>query len=433
MIPRPIERFRRRLYVGDGTGARSLFFNRVWILFAFVVAFAGVFAGDRGLTLLGLLVLVSALVTTAWNRASLANLNVSRSLSETHVVPGETVVLTITVYNDKPIPVPWITLEEEISEALYPTDRPTTLSGVSRRRTLMLQTRLGPYERVTWRIPLRCPSRGFQTIGPTLIRSGDPLGFFSNRTTIEKIDSLIVFPRVRALFGVEIPPRSLAGETRVSRNLLTDPTRIVGIRDYRPEDPFRSIHWKATARQGTLQVRVTEPTTSLHLAIIANVDTFDHYWEGLDFEISEEVIDLAASLAVWGLERRASVGVFSNGIVTGSDQYLRVPAGRGSSQRLRILEGLAKISAYSSVGFLRVVDTEAARFAPGTTIMIVTSRMPSELLAKITGLIAAGFPTVLVPVGDCPVPAIRGLIVRAFPTPEERSVADFEEAETAHA
>ena len=46
---------------------------------------------------------------------------------------------------------------------------------------------------------------------------------------------------------------------------LADPLRTVGVRDYHPEDSFRHLHWKATARAQQLQVRVFEPTTVTQL------------------------------------------------------------------------------------------------------------------------------------------------------------------------
>ena len=43
---------------------------------------------------------------------------------------------------------------------------------------------------------------------------------------------------------------------------LEDPIRIAGARDYRPGDPLKRMHWKATARTGELQVRLVDPSTT---------------------------------------------------------------------------------------------------------------------------------------------------------------------------
>jgi hypothetical protein len=156
------------------------------------------------------------------------------------------------------------------------------------------------------------------------------------------------------------------------------------------------------------------------LGIFANLDTFDHYWEGLDVEVAEQVIEIAASIAIWADRQRFATGIYANGIVAGSDQALRIPPGRGPAQVPRILEGLAKLTPYSTVNFARVLGLETHRFPWGSTLVIVTRMMPEALQAQIASLIATGNRVVLVPIDECPIPEIRGLIVREVRTSGER-------------
>jgi hypothetical protein len=124
------------------------------------------------------------------------------------------------------------------------------------------------------------------------------------------------------------------------------------------------------------------------------------------------VIEIAASIAVWADRERHATGIYANGIVAGSDQALRVAPGRGPAQLPRILEGLAKLTPYSTVNFSRVLALETHRFPWGSTLIIITCMMPESLQAQITSLIASGKRVVLVPVDACPIPAFRGLLVR---------------------
>jgi uncharacterized protein (DUF58 family) len=267
---------------------------------------------------------------------------------------------------------------------------------------------------VRWRIPVELTSRGVRSIGPTTLRSGDPLGFFSNRRELPAAAQLLVYPRLVERPPLQLPSQHAVGDVRVPHHLLTDPIRVVGVRDYQSGDPMKSIHWKASARQGSLQVRIAEPTTTLHLTVMANIDTFNHYWEGLDVELSESVIETAASVVVWAIDHRYSVGLISNGIPATSDQPLRVRGGRGGHQRTRMLEGLAKISPYSTVPFERLLQSDIGSLMPGSTLVVITSMLPDGVPERMRTLIAAGHRVVLIPVGECPVPAIRGLAVRRF-------------------
>lgn len=409
--PGPWRALRNR--VGQGAGsARSLFFNRLWVFGALTVSILGIAIDDRGMTLLGMLVAIAAGVTWGWNRATLARLRYTRTVDGDRLFPGDRTELRIEIANDKPFPVPWITIDEEISDALRLLDRPSTPAGMTGRRIFQLRTRLGPYERVIWRIPIECPVRGLHTIGPATIRTGDPLGFFANRLDIDSDVRVLVYPSLKALPSFQLPPRHAVGDVRVPRQLLLDPLRIVGIRDYRPEDPFKAIHWKASARQGRLQARVFEPTTTIQLAMLANIDTFEHYWEGLDIATAERVIELTASLAIWAIDNRYMVSVASNGIVAGTDQTLSTPSGRGPTQRLRVLEGLARLSPFSSSPFLRTLKIGSTRLQPGSTVVVITSLLPEGLTGHLQALNAAGQRVVLIPVGSCPIPAVQGLIVR---------------------
>lgn len=409
----PVRLLPRRRGLGGEPGAtRSLFFNRAWIGGAGIVLLIGVATGMTALSLLALLVLVTAGLGAAWNRWSLVGVEYQRVLSIDRAFPGDVVTLTITVVNRKPLPLTWLAIEDELAEALQPVDRETTMSGTTGRRVLRIVSNVRPYERVSWRVPVRCPARGLHTLGPVTLRAADPFGFFSSRLTLDVADTVLVYPRLVPMPELGFPPRLALGETRVARHLLSDPSRVVGVRDYRPDDPFRSVHWKATARQGALQVRIAEPTTTLQLAIFVNLDTFEHYWEGLDVATAERVIEVAASLASWATGQRYAVGVYANGVVAGSDQALRIPPGRGPAQLPRLLEGLAKISPYSTVAFGRTLRAGTARLPWGSTIVVVTSLLPEGVLAQLAGLMASGHRVVLVVVGEVDVPMVRGLVVR---------------------
>jgi len=391
--------------------SRGVFFD-LWQLWAAIaVLVVGVGAGHPSLALLALLGLAAAGVMAVWNRLTLQRVCCTFSVSPARAFPGEEVELIVAIANRKLLPVPWFALDIELAESLTPLHRPVKPSSASNRKILQLGGRLGANERLTWRIPITCGARGVPTIGPTLLRSGDPLGFFSSRRRIQTTLPVLVFPRRIDHGAFTAPPVRPIGETRVKRLLLTDPLRFAGIRDYRPEDPFRSIHWKATARVGELQVRVPEPTTLLQVGIFANLDTFDHYWEGLDVITSERVIEIAAAVATWAAKAGASFGLYANGIMTGSDQPIRIPPSKTPAQLGLSLEALARITPFSTIRFFRHLNVESGRFPRGSTLVIIASVMPELLELELRRLVTQGQRLILIPVGKCRAPRMRGLIV----------------------
>jgi len=407
----------------DGGLTRSLVFNRLWIGSAVIVLAIGVATRQPALGLLALLVLLTAAIAAIWNRLALSQLVCEQCLSDHRAFPDDVVTLTIQVQNRKPLPLSWLTVETELASALQPVDRDTTLSGAGDRRLLRIVASVRPLEQMIWNIPVRCQRRGYHSIGPITLRAGDPFGFFATRRTVTACDTILVYPRLQSLGERLFVPAAPLGDTRQARQLLTDPTRIVGTRDYRPDDPFRLIHWKATARLGSLQVRLTEPATTQQMAVFLNIDTFEHYWEGLDLATAEHAIEVAAAIASWCDAERYPVGIYANGVVAGSDQPLRVPPGRGPAQLQKVLDGLARISPYSTVPFVRVLGPEATRLPWGSSVVIVSALVSDAMIAQIVALLASGRRVVFIVLGQAHLPSISGLIVHRVGSPGEAAGA----------
>jgi uncharacterized protein (DUF58 family) len=390
--------------------ARSLFFNSIWLWSAALLILLGAALAERSLALLGLLTLVTAGGAWLWARYALSRVVYSRTLESDRIFPGEQVAMRVSIVNRKLLPLAWLDIEDQIPDRLRIVEQEVIPSGIPGMETLRITTAMRWYERVSWRFHIVCPVRGYFTLGPVGLRSGDLFGFFNARESLESYASIIVYPRVVPLDQIGIPPRHLFGELRIRRQIITDPSRAVGVRDYRPEDSFRHVHWKATARTQQLQTKVFEPTTAVQFGVFLNLDTFEHYWEGIDYQRAENAITVAASLAVHALEERHTVGMFANGVVGGSDQPLRVRPSRSPEQTHLILAGLAKLSPIASLNFPRLLRAETLRFAWGSTIVIVTALMSDPLAAAMAEIARAGHRLVLVTIDEVEAPPIRGLV-----------------------
>lgn len=410
MIPLPSRFDKLRSPYHAHEGDRSLYFGRFWVYGALLLILIGIGLDHYPVALVGFFVLATAAGASLWNRYALDEVLLETEVSAHRAFPGDRVELKVTLANEKPLPLPEITVDLTLSESLLPIDRESTVEGASTNRSLDLRASLRPFERRTWTIPLECTRRGPWSVGPATLRSSDPFGFFSSRRTVAAKQEVIVYPRS---FPIHEPParnERLMGPLTARRRLVTDPMRRAGVRDYHPDDPFRIINWKATARTGALKVNVNDPVISTVMMVVLNLDTFTHYWEGLAVDQSERAIEIAASIARWGIEQQISVGVSTNGLIAGFDTPLRIPPGRGAQHEAQIMNGLARLWAFSTVPVAQVLRQERARSNRETTFVLVSPMTSPTIANELRLYTLAGIDPIFAPVGEAanaPLPGVQ--------------------------
>lgn len=420
-LPPRLERSRTAGLLQEGE--RSLYFGRLWIYGALITIIAGIVLDRYPVALVGFFVLATAAGSSLWNRYALNDVIFEMNPSAHRAFPGDVVEMRITLANEKPLPLPEISVNLTMSGALEPLDLESTVEGASTVRTLTLRASLRPFERRTWTVRLACTRRGPWYVGPATLRSSDPFGFFSTRRELGKKEEIFVYPHS---FPIHEPParnERLLGQLTARRRLVTDPMRRAGVRDYHPEDPFRTINWKATARTGNLKVNVNDPVISTIMMIVLNLDTFTHYWEGLATEQSERAIETAASIARWGIEQQISVGVATNGLTAGYDTALRIPPGRGLHHQAQIMSGLARLWAFSTVPFPTILRQERIRGNRDITYAVVSPMTSPAIANELRLYTLAGIDPIFVPVGEAALHPPAGVRLWTIDRSEQETAA----------
>mgnify|MGYP005836242905 CR=1 FL=1 len=384
-------------------GRRTLgMFNDTWIALTLFIIVIGLVAHQGGLLVIAALLLTVLPVSWVWNRYALSGVRYERALSEKRAFIGETVELTVRIANRKLLPLSWLHIEDNFPAAIPLEKGELEPSPQPERGYLCNLLAMRWYERVSRRYLLRCEQRGYFQLGPAHLQSGDIFGLFSTRATAPHLDWLIVYPRVLPVEGLELPPKDPFGEVKARQRMFEDSSRTIGVRDYQPQDSFRHIHWKATARRQTLQSKVYEPSASHNLVIFLNVAMFAKHWEGTRPALLERTISTAASIASYGIEQRYTVGLVANGSLPRSDQPIKVLPSRNPRQLTRILEMLAAVHSLATVSFERLLTTESSRLPWGATLVVVTAVTSEALLVTLLRLREAGRRLVLVSLADEP-------------------------------
>lgn len=363
---------------------------------------------QAALTLFTVMLLISMGAARLWQRWSLRRVTYRRELSQTRAFPGDDVTLTITLTNRKLLPLAQIQIFDAIPSGVKVLDGPVMFSDSRQSNLLRRSTGLRWYERVIWRYRLRCERRGAFRFGPAQAQSGDPFGIYRSETTFAADATLLVYPRLRSLAELGLPARDPLGLVRASA-LLRDPLRVVGVREYAPSDPLKDIHWAATARTGTLQTRVYEPTTAHVVALVLDLDTFEFYFQGIDPDLVEHMIGVTATLAHSSITDGHAVGLYANGAPVEAEHLVRLPPGRSPNQLAQIMETLARLTAYSVVPGTRLLRLITPELHPGATIVLIGAVASDSIRAALLRLHELGFRVVWVFCGATAAPAVPGV------------------------
>lgn len=135
--------------------------------------------------------------------------------------------------------------------------------------------------------------RGYVRFAGSVIARPDPLGLHRAFARAVAKDALLVLPRRYA-----VPPTRLPGSRRYQRGGIAlassvgDAQEFFSLRDYRPGDPLRHIHWRTWARRGAPVVKNYQDEYFVRHALV--LDTFTPSPEDPVFEAA---VSVAASFA----------------------------------------------------------------------------------------------------------------------------------------
>lgn len=378
------------------------------------------------------LIAVAALIAmgTAWLYAHVALRGVTyhRDFAPLRLFAGSDVDLTICVGNDKILPLSWLSIKDPViarAGAAYSLrdllrfSAPTTLLDIG-EGALVTRIALAPFQELRREYRLTGLRRGVYNFGPAAMESGDPLGLFSRQSPAATRQEIIVYPRIYQPSEIGPTLRQVLGVTPARLALLDDPLLLAGAREYRPGDPLKRVHWKATARTGSLAVRVFDPSTTGRIMIVLNTITGQAAWEGIDVERLEAAISLAGSAAVWALEKGFPVGLRTNGIIAGEGSSSRVAPSAAPKQAAHLMEHLARIAHTGRYPPQALLLEEAKSLGERGSLIYVSPLVSPEVSRALTSPFLRGIVSVL----DCgaSVPAGAGVDPQVANAPEAEDV-----------
>ncbi|MCA9265479.1 MAG: DUF58 domain-containing protein [Planctomycetales bacterium] len=295
-------------------------------------------------------------------RRTLQRLEVRRS-TPAGVGVGELLVVDLHVRNARRRLHAWGVVAEDFVE------RQSTTTRERAHRAEAYLPFLKAQEERTVTYQGRIYQRGRYRLGPVRLTSRFPFGFLRRTTTVDAYDEFYVYPRLGSLQAnwIQGMQAGRVGSQTSQNRLGFVEGEFHGLRDYRPGDSRRWIHWRTTAKRNQLTVRQFERQRNQDIAIIADLGRTAVHDEQQARAV-EEAVSFAATVVEY-FSRRGSGRVTL--AIAGRDP-LRL-AGTTSAGFLQdSMRGLSVASATRDDSLPQVLFECLEMLHPGTRIIIVS-------------------------------------------------------------
>lgn len=259
-------------------------------------------------------------------------------LTHDRVVVGERANGRLVLTNESARRSLPMTIELPVGAALAAFDLPSLRSGSEHEDLFAIPT----------------ARRAVLEVGPVRTVRADPLALLRREQDLTEQQTLYVHPKTLRIDGSAAGfIRDLEGQT--IRKITDSDVAFHALRAYVPGDDRRYIHWKSSARTGTLMVRQFEETRRSHL-LVALSTRLDDYASDEEFELA---VSAAGSLGVQALTDDQQVSAST------SLRHLRTPMAK------TYLDELSGVDFERNAPRLSEVVRRLAREVQGASVVIV--------------------------------------------------------------
>lgn len=209
----------------------------------------------------------------------------------------------------------------------------------------------------------------------------DPLGLFFARYRQQLPAQTLALPRRYAAPRIQLHSERHYQKGGVSlAHAVGDSQEFASIRDYRPGDAKRHIHWRSFAKTGELIVKEYQDEYFDRHALVIDIQ-----WPSSDDPVFEALISVAASLAGSEQARDAILDIIFAG-----ETVIQLSAGRGLGDSTQALSYLAQAEANADSGFAELEQQVRQRAAQLASVIVISAQMDSRRREFMTALATQG-------------------------------------------
>ncbi|MEM7164147.1 MAG: DUF58 domain-containing protein [Planctomycetota bacterium] len=278
-------------------------------------------------------------------------------------------IVRATAFEDEAVTVELLLENRSRLPVFFPRITEIFVPEAHEQKELVLTDRLMPGETVRGHYRGYCIlPRGVYSYGPTMLRISDPFGWFEVRRLIDNEQEIRVYPAIS-----DVQPADDLGD--VLTQLCSERVRIeagsldetIGVREYRPGDSPRWIHWGLTAQHNRPVVREFARPLLEDLHIFVDIGRESLVGTGRSSSI-DTALRISASVAASALRQGRRVA-----FTAGCDEGNHVPAAAGDTQLHAILETMVMLRAREELPYGECMENYDADIAAGATVLLFVS------------------------------------------------------------
>lgn len=359
------KRYRERGKARPSRPRTSLSLEGIYFVFILLFVFAAALFGDVNLliVLAGMLVGILAINWRLVAR-TLAGIRLRRRMPS-RIHANDLLVVQVDLANTRRRGGSWaIAVRERIE-----------YHGKGRGRTIrppVLFFSYVPARQSRYRVyRARLPQRGRYRFAAPAVSTRYPFGLCRRTVILGEQQELIVYPRLGRLMPRWLARRheSFEGASRREQRHGTISGEFYGVRPWRQGDVRRHIHWRSSARHGTLVVRQYEQHRNRDVMVLLDL------WQPSEPEVEHlENVELAVSFTATVVADICRRG--GGNLLLATTEAPRDPVHGPASPALmdESMERLAVAEAASEDRIASLVKSVLGAFDPGTEVVLVTTR-----------------------------------------------------------
>jgi uncharacterized protein (DUF58 family) len=341
--------------------------GRAFVAAGVTASICSLLLGQKDLLRVGVLLVALPVVSALVIGRTRLRLSVRRSVSPVDVPVGTPATVELALRNEGRMPAGLLLLEDRIPYVLG-------------HRPRFVVDRVSPNWRRTVKYQIKSDVRGLYQVGPLMLTVADPFGLVETSRLFAESQSLLVTPRVQRLPAVRLGiDRAGSGENR-PRAIAAAGEEDATVREYRDGDDLRRVHWRSTARRGSLMVRREEQPWQSRCALFLDARTTSHQGHGPSSSL-EWAVSATASIGM-DVIRRGYITTMLGGPTTPSAITRRTSAEVHhplSSHQLLTECATVEEHRYAEIGALLTVDRQAQE--PSLVIAVVGACSSADISA----------------------------------------------------